>query len=78
MKYFKMVSGVGRVEMSQKEISELLEGETVLKSEPQDRLSELENRVEMISKTIDALSKTDVFRALLALTERAENKNGAS
>lgn len=78
MKYFKMVSGKGKIPMTESEISEIFieEQEPVLnKPTP---LEALEKKVESLSKTIEALSKTDVFKVLLALSERADKNDGAS
>ena len=77
MKYFKMVSGRGKVPMTEEEVSDIFTKvqEPVL-SEPSP-LEVLEKKVESLSKTIEALSKTDVLKALLSITERADDKNGA-
>ena len=78
MKYFKMVSGKGRVPMSESEVSELFsETEKIIETEPGD-LEKLEKKVENLSKIIETLSKNDVFKALCSLTERAGENNGAS
>ena len=78
MKYFKMVSGKGRVPMSETEVSNILKGcdEDVLESSTE--LEKLSERVEQLSKTIEAISQIDIFKTLLSLNERAEDKNGAS
>ena len=77
MKYFKIVSGRGKVPMNEEEISELFkEAQNPIDEQPA-KLEMLEKKVESLSKTIEALSKTDVFKALLSLTERADDKNGA-
>ncbi len=78
MKYFKMVSGKGKTPMTETEISELFKEENELVLNEQAPLEALEKKVEILSKTIEALSKTDIFKALLSLSERAENKDGAS
>ena len=78
MKYFKIVSGKGRVPMSESEISELFsETENLIETEPSD-FEKLEKKVESLSKMIETLSKTDIFKALCSLTERADENNGAS
>lgn len=78
MKYFKMVSGKGRVPMTENEISELFKEVQNPIDEQPTKLEMLEKKVESLSKTIEALSKTDVFKAVLSITERADDKNGAS
>lgn len=78
MKYYKMVSGRGKVPMSENEIEQLFaqEQETIL-NEPSE-FERLEKKVETISRTLEALSKTDVFRALLSLSEGSVEKDGTS
>lgn len=78
MKYFKMVSGKGKIPMTEKEISELFKEQNEPVLNEQTPLEALEKKVEALSKTIEALSKSDVFRALLSLSGRAEDNNGAS
>ena len=78
MKYFKMVSGKGRVPMSESEISEFFsESENLVKAEPSE-FEKLEQKVENLSKMMETLSKTDVIKTLLALSERMNENNGAS
>lgn len=78
MKYFKMVSGRGRVPMSEEEISEIFIKEDAPCINEPSEFEKLEKKVEGLSKTIEALSKTDIFKALCSLSERAEKENGAS
>ena len=78
MKYFKMVSGKGRVPMSEAEISNILKGHDEDFLEAPTELEMLSERVEKLSKTIEAISQIDIFKPLLSLNERAEDKNGAS
>ena len=78
MKYFKMVSGKGRVPMTEAEISDFLTKSDEHISNEETPLERLEKRVDILSKTIEALSKTDIFKALLSFGERAEDENGAS
>lgn len=78
MKYFKMVSGKGRVEMSEKEISEMLGAANENVMHETSQFEALEQKVESLSKTIEALSKTEVFKALLALTKGLGENDGAS
>lgn len=77
MKYYKIVSGKGKVLMTDKEISEIFEqsNEPVL-NEPTP-FEVLEKKVEALSQTIEALSKSDIFKALFTVNERAGDKDGA-
>ena len=78
MKYFKMVSGKGKIPMSQKEISELFKEADLPECENPSQLERLEEKVEALSKVVEEISKIDIFKALSALTERVGKNDGAS
>ena len=78
MKYFKMVSGKGRVELSEKELEEMRNACVEdLKEEP-SKLEILEQKVEKISKMFDSLQNSEFFKGLLSSSGRRVDENGDS
>ena len=77
MKYFKMVSGKGRIEMTESEINEMKNIEVPLIEEP-SKFEVLEERVNRISNIFERLEKSELFKALLTASERQVKENGDS
>lgn len=77
MKYFKMVSGKGRVEMSESEMEQLFGGsDEPIDSQPTE-LELLKQKVESLSQKVETLSDTEILKTLLSLSERLGQNNGA-
>lgn len=78
MKYFKIVSGKGRVEMTQKEIEQMKSlGGDILSEQP-SQIEALEQKVERLSKLLDSLKENELLKNLFAAAERRVEENGDS
>ncbi len=78
MKYYKMVSGKGRVEMNEDEIRNMLKEpcQDELKFEP-SRMDVFEEKLDKLSKTMEKLCKSELLNRLLPELEGGVEQNGA-
>lgn len=78
MKYFKMLSGKGRVKMSDEEVAAMFHDDEAVLEEQETQLDVLQKKVNELSEMINVLRKSELLSGLFALAERRGEQNGNS
>ena len=75
MKYYKQVSGRGRVALSDDEVKKLFEKDSPIE-EPASEIETLKNELSAMSKVMQKLCSNDFVAALLSVSEGKGDENG--